>query len=149
MTNKRGQVVGEAGDGREALALVASQRPDLVLMDIAMPEMNGLEATARIAKTHPHVRVIILSVHPNEDYVWKAQRIGAAGYLLKDAPVLARLQECGVQGGPADLRCFRDPKQAQKLDGRGELMMDAFTSGDAVELSFSHRELFDVRVDFE
>lgn len=78
------EVVAEAGDGREAVRLVALHQPDIVLMDIAMPEMNGLEATARIKKEFPHVRVIILSMHTNEEYVYQALRAGAMGYLLKD-----------------------------------------------------------------
>ncbi len=79
------EVVGEAGDGREVLSLVAKHRPDVVLMDIAMPGLNGLEAAERLAKEFPDVRVIILSMHPNEEYVWRALKAGAAGYLLKKA----------------------------------------------------------------
>jgi DNA-binding NarL/FixJ family response regulator len=79
------EVVGEAGDGREVLNLVGTRRPDVVLMDIAMPGLNGLEAAARLAKEFPDVRVIILSMHPNEEYVWRALKAGAAGYLLKKA----------------------------------------------------------------
>jgi len=78
-------VVGEAGDGREVLNLVKLHRPDVVLMDITMPGLNGLEAAARIAKEFPEVRVIILSMHNNEEYYWRALKAGAAGYLLKKA----------------------------------------------------------------
>lgn len=78
-------VVGEAGDGREALRLVEQHHPDVVLMDIAMSGLNGLEATARITKEFPDVKVIILSMHASEEYVLQALRAGAAGYLLKDA----------------------------------------------------------------
>lgn len=81
------QVVAEAGDGREALHLIAVHQPDLVLMDIAMPEMNGLEATAHVVKEFPQVRVIILSMHANEEYVLQALRTGAMGYVLKDAGI--------------------------------------------------------------
>lgn len=81
------RVVAEAGDGREALRLIAAHQPDVVLMDIAMPEMNGLEATARVVKEFPNVRVIILSMHANEEYVLQALRTGAAGYVLKDSGV--------------------------------------------------------------
>lgn len=81
------QVVAEAGDGREALRLIAAHQPDVVLMDVAMPEMNGLEATARVVKEFPNVRVIILSMHANEEYVLQALRTGAAGYVLKDSGV--------------------------------------------------------------
>jgi DNA-binding NarL/FixJ family response regulator len=78
------EVVGEAGDGREALRLIAAHRPDVVLMDIMMPSMNGLEATARIVKEHPGTRVIMLSVNASEEYVLQSLRAGAAGYLLKN-----------------------------------------------------------------
>ncbi len=78
-------VVGEAADGREAIELVEQHRPNLVLMDITMPVMNGLEATTRIVKDFPQTRVVMLSVHTDEEYVLQALRAGAAGYLLKDA----------------------------------------------------------------
>ncbi|OUL36645.1 DNA-binding response regulator [Nostoc sp. T09] len=81
------QVIAEAGDGREALGLIAEHQPDVVLMDIAMPEMNGLEAAAHVVKEFPQVRVIMLSMHANEEYVLQALRIGAMGYLLKDAGI--------------------------------------------------------------
>jgi DNA-binding NarL/FixJ family response regulator len=79
------EVVGEAADGREALALVKTHLPDLVLMDISMAGLNGLEATAQIVKDYPNVRVLMVSAHANEDYVKQALRAGAAGYLLKHA----------------------------------------------------------------
>lgn len=79
------EVVAEAKEGREALALVESEKPDVVLIDIAMAGMNGLEATSRITKTFPRVKVIILSMHATEAYVLEALRAGAAGYLIKDA----------------------------------------------------------------
>lgn len=78
-------VVAEAGDGREALKLVDQHRPNLVLMDITMPVMNGLEATGRIVKEYPQTRVVMLSVHNDEEYVLQSLRAGAVGYLLKDA----------------------------------------------------------------
>lgn len=78
-------VVAESNNGREVLRLVEQHRPDVVMMDISMPEMNGLEATSRIAHDHPETRVIILSMHESEEYVWQALRAGASGYLLKDA----------------------------------------------------------------
>lgn len=82
------QVVAEANDGHEALRLTQAHRPDIVLMDIAMTGMNGLEATTRMAKDFPGVRVIILSMHTSEEYVLQALRAGAAGYLLKDAGIV-------------------------------------------------------------
>jgi len=82
------EVVGEAGDGLELLALAAQLQPQLVLMDIAMPGLNGLEATARVLKESPGIRVLILSMHQNEEYVRQALRHGAVAYLLKDAAPL-------------------------------------------------------------
>ncbi len=79
------EVVAEAGDGREALRLISLHQPDVVLMDIGMPGLNGLDAAARIAEESPQIRVIILSMHATEEYVLRALRAGAAGYLLKDA----------------------------------------------------------------
>jgi DNA-binding NarL/FixJ family response regulator len=79
------QVVGEADTGHKAIELVRSRTPDVVLMDIAMPEMNGLETSARVTKEFPGVRVIMLSMHAGEEYVMQALRAGASGYLLKDA----------------------------------------------------------------
>ena len=82
------EVVGEADDGLALLALVQQLQPDLVLMDIGMPGLNGLEATARVMKDWPRTRVVILSMHQNEEYVRQALRHGAAAYLLKDAAPL-------------------------------------------------------------
>lgn len=79
------EVVGEASSGEEALALAERERPDVVLMDIAMKGITGLEAAARMREQHPAVRVVILSMHSGEEYVLQALRAGAVGYLLKDA----------------------------------------------------------------
>ena len=81
-------VVGEAGTGHEVVELAGTLRPHVVLMDIAMPGLNGLDATARIVERHPEMRVIILSMHAGEEYALQALRAGAAGYLLKDADLL-------------------------------------------------------------
>ena len=77
------KVIAEAKDGREALRLVREHKPDLVLMDIAMPGLNGLEATSRISQEFPDVRVIVLSMYANEEYVREAIRAGASGFLPK------------------------------------------------------------------
>jgi two-component system response regulator NreC len=79
------EVVGEARDGNEALARVAELRPDVVLMDIAMPGMNGIEATRLIREQHPHTRVLVLSQHGERQYVLALLQAGASGYLLKRA----------------------------------------------------------------
>ncbi len=82
------EVVAEAADGREALRLVGRHRPDVVLMDIAMPELNGLDATARMRKQFPKVPVLLLSMHNSDEYVSEALAAGAAGYMVKDAGAL-------------------------------------------------------------
>jgi len=81
------EVVAEAGDGREAIQFVREYTPDIVLMDIAMPGMNGLEATQDLTKSQPKVPVIILSIYSDEEHVYQALRAGASGYLLKGAAI--------------------------------------------------------------
>jgi len=78
-------VLGEAADGHTVLQMVEQLQPQLVLMDIAMPGLNGLEATARITRQWPHVKVVMLSMHQDEQYVRQALKVGATGYLLKDS----------------------------------------------------------------
>ena len=78
-------VVGETGNGRDGLRLVRKLEPDVVLMDISMPELNGMEATARITKSHPQVKVLMLSMHNDEEYVAQSLKAGARGYLVKEA----------------------------------------------------------------
>ena len=93
-------VTGEASDGREALDLMKAQQPDVVLLDITMPGLNGLHALARMTRDFPHVRVIILSEKYEDEYVWQALKSGASGYLPKGAPT-AELQAAlkSVVGG--------------------------------------------------
>jgi DNA-binding NarL/FixJ family response regulator len=79
------QVVGEASNGHAALQLIEAHHPDIALLDIGMPELSGLEVAARLAAAATPVRVIILSMHANEEYVLRALQAGAAGYMLKDA----------------------------------------------------------------
>lgn len=79
------EVIDEANDGREALRLVEEHRPDVVLMDIMMPSLNGLDAAARMVRAFPGVRVIMLSMNADEDSVLKALRAGALSYLVKTA----------------------------------------------------------------
>jgi len=79
------EIVGEAANGREAVELAAQLRPDIVVMDVAMPELNGIEATRRVIAVDPHIRVIALSMHKDSVYVREILRAGARGYLLKDS----------------------------------------------------------------
>src|SRR5947207_7741818 len=112
----------EAGDGREAIAIVHEKRPDVTLMDVAMPIMNGFEAMSRILKEKPETRVVILSMYEDEEFVWRALRLGAAGYVAKSSAV-AKLEAAlhAVENGevyisPA-LRTTASQEQAKK---RGE-----------------------------
>lgn len=81
------EIVAETGDGREALELIGKQRPDVALLDITMPGLNGLEVASRVAKESQKTRVLILSMHTNETYVAQALKAGVAGYLLKASAV--------------------------------------------------------------
>ena len=79
------EIVGEAGNGRDAVAMCGDLQPDIVVMDVAMPELNGIEATRRIAESAPQTRVLALSMHKDSVYVREILRAGARGYLLKDS----------------------------------------------------------------
>ena len=81
------EVIGEAGDGIAAVAMAGKQHPDVVLMDLSMPGMNGIEATRRITGSVPGAKVLILSVHGDGQYVQQSMAAGAVGYLLKDVDV--------------------------------------------------------------
>jgi DNA-binding NarL/FixJ family response regulator len=94
------EVVGEAGDGRECVQLASQCAPNVVMMDVAMPEMNGIEAARRIIADLPGTHVLMLSMHQDESYVLRSLKAGALGYLLKDSPrdeVLAAIR--AVAGG--------------------------------------------------
>ncbi len=89
------QILGEATNGREALELCRRFEPDLVLMDVRMPEMDGLTATRAVKQRYPRTGVLVLTVHENQDYMLEALRAGAAGYILKDAPRAELLEAIG------------------------------------------------------
>ncbi len=106
------EVVGEASEGREAVRLAAELAPDVVIMDVAMPELNGIEATAKIIKHNPKTRVIMLSMYSDEAYLVRALSAGAKGYLLKDSAEmdLVRAVQVVAQGRP-----FFSPQIAETL----------------------------------
>lgn len=106
------QVIGEAADGREAVRLAEETSPDVVIMDIAMPNLNGIEATAQIVRKNPKAGVIILSMHSDEAYLVRALSAGARGYLLKDSAEadLIRAVQAVSQGRP-----FFSPAISQTL----------------------------------
>ncbi len=106
------EVVGEAGDGREAVKMAEELDPTVVIMDIAMPNLNGIDAAAQIVKRKPTIGVIMLSVHSDESYLLRALSAGAKGYLLKDSAELdvVRAIEAVAEGRP-----FFSPAIAQTL----------------------------------
>lgn len=106
------EVVGTAQDGAEALALVHTHSPDLVLMDLKMPGMNGIEATRRISAEYPNVHVLILTTYADDEWVMDALRAGAQGYLLKDTPRQEVVQ--AIRGTTAN-KSYLDPAVASRL----------------------------------
>ncbi len=106
------EVVAEGEDGTDAVRLVEEHKPDVVIMDINMPNMNGVEATAHLIEKFPGIRVIILSIHDDENYVQHALKTGACGYLLKemDADALIEAVKVVAAGG-----CYLHPKVTHNL----------------------------------
>lgn len=96
------EVIGEAGDGREAVQVAEKLSPSVIIMDIAMPQLNGIDATSQIVRHNPNIGVIILSVHSDESYLLRALSAGAKGYLLKDSAELdvVRAVQAVAQGKP-------------------------------------------------
>lgn len=125
------EVVGEASDGRQAVELAAKLRPRIVLMDISMQNLNGLEATAQIQREQPDTRVIILSMSSDETHVAQALRAGAAGYLLKDAsPEELSLALTAVDGGNTYLTPRVSKQVVEGFVGRlgeGDTSLDVLT----------------------
>lgn len=109
------EVVGQAQDGAEAVEQVARHQPDLVLMDLKMPGMNGIEATRQICTHYPAVKVLVLTTYDDDEWVFDAVRAGAAGYLLKDTP---REEVVKAVRGTVEDKSFVDPAVAGKLLGQ-------------------------------
>ncbi len=106
------QIVGCAQDGQEALELTAQKSPDLILMDLKMPGMNGIEATREIRKKFPRVKILVLTTYDDDEWVFDAIRAGASGYLLKDTPRQKIVE--AIRGTLAG-KTFVDPSVAGKL----------------------------------
>lgn len=106
------EVVGESENGRDAINLVASVKPDVVVMDVGMPVLNGIEATKTIVTEHPNVAVVILSMHADESYVMRALKAGARGYLLKDS---APADLIGAIQAVSQSKSFFSPKVSRIL----------------------------------
>jgi NarL family two-component system response regulator LiaR len=106
------KVIGEASDGEEAVQMVTDMKPDVVIMDIAMPKLNGIEATRQIKLTSPRTAVLILSAYDDDEYVFALLKVGAAGYLLKNisGDELARAIRAVYKGEPV-----LDPIVARKV----------------------------------
>ena len=108
-------VVGAAEDGAQAVEMVIEHQPDLVLMDLKMPGMNGIEATRRIRTRYPAIKVLVLTTYDDDEWVFDAIRAGASGYLLKDTP---REEVIKAVKGTVEGRSFVDPAVAGKLIGQ-------------------------------
>jgi DNA-binding NarL/FixJ family response regulator len=134
------EVVAEAGDGREAVRLAEQHRPDVAILDVAMPMLNGIEATRQIVKRVPNTRVLVLSMHADEAYVTQILQAGATGYLLKDSADVDLLKAVDEA---ANGRSFFSPAIARvMLDDYRRQMTDK-GGGDRYELlSEREREIF-------
>lgn len=106
------EVVGAAQDGYEAVELADKKKPDLILMDLKMPGMNGIEATREIRKKHPQMKILVLTTYDDDEWVFDAIRAGASGYLLKDTP---RQKIVEAIRGTVEGKSFVDPGVAGKL----------------------------------
>jgi len=168
------QVVGEAQDGRQAVALAGRLRPAVVLMDIAMPLLNGLDATRQIAKAQPQVRVLMLSAHSEDAYVTSATEAGAVGFLLKQSSVhevyeairavaagktwfsqaitrrFERIDPKPQAGHPAHLAVHLTPREAEVLqlvaEGKANKTM-AVVLGIGIKTVEKHREHLMAKLD--
>jgi DNA-binding NarL/FixJ family response regulator len=130
--------VSEAGDGDEALAKVAELAPDVVLMDVRMPGLGGIEATRRIRETAPSTRVVMLTASDEEDDLYGAIRVGATGYLLKDSSLD---QVADAVRAVADGQSLLSPSMASKLLAEFSALTGGTAAGEAPGPRLSDREL--------
>jgi len=132
------RVVGEALNGREALELTESLQPDIVLMDITMPEMDGLEATRQLKARFPHIHVLVLTMHRSDDYFFEMLKAGASGYILKGAKTSELINAVRVvQQG----EIFLYPSMTQKLV-QGYIQLAEWANESEPSLSPREKEIF-------
>ena len=132
------QVVALAGDGQEALDLMPQARPDVVLMDLKMPVLNGVQATQRLVEAYPEVFVLVLTTYAEDEWVFDAIRAGAAGYLLKDT----RRDELIVAiKGTAEGRSYLDPSVAGRVMRQAIATPTPSASVEPQVEAFTEREL--------
>ena len=121
------EIVGEAEDGQQAIELVQRLLPDVVLMDITMPVLNGLEATRQIKKLFPQVKVVVLTVHSTEEYIFQILRAGASGYVVKQAAVSELVQAIQtVRRGDSFLSPSISRQVVEEYGRRAEAMEDKY-----------------------
>lgn len=132
------EVIGEANNGREALKMIRALAPEVALMDITMPELNGLDATAHALRVQPGLKVIVLSMHASEGHVLEALRAGAVGYLLKDSDSteLERAIRCVARG-----ERFLTPSISHHVIDRFMRAERGETADEAAALSARQREV--------
>jgi len=134
------EVIAEAGDGREAVRLAEQHKPDVAILDVAMPLLNGIEATRQITKRVPATRVLVLSMHADEAYVTQILQAGATGYLLKDSADVDLLKAVGEA---AQGRSFFSPAIARvMLDDYVRQLADKGVTDRYESLSEREREIF-------
>ncbi len=132
------EVVGLAGDGQEALDLVGRSRPDVVLMDLKMPVLNGVQATQRLHRSQPEVRILVLTTYAADEWVFDALQAGAAGYLLKDT---RRDDLIAAIKGTAEGRSYLDPSIAGRVMQQAVASQSPAVSNEELVEEFTEREL--------
>lgn len=136
------EVVGEAANGREALSLCARLHPDLLLMDVRMPGVDGLDATREIKLRHPEISVLMVTMHENPDYLLEALRVGAAGYVLKEATreqVISAVRR--VRDGESPLDAELAARLLRRLAAEVKVHAPLRTGGKSSPESLTPREL--------
>ncbi len=127
-------IVGEASNGEEAVSLARELNPDVILMDINMPVINGIEASKTIKKSYPDIRIIILTIHDTKEYIYELMNLGVSGYVLKDTSSEELLR---VIGKVAAGETYIDPRMTGKLMGEWRRQ----TATKSIKDSLSEREL--------